>query len=236
MMNQPKLYAIILAGGVGGRFQAEVPKQFAQVAGRPLLMHTLEAFDRCPLDLQIILVLGQDYISVWNKMIQNYNFEVKHTLVLGGEERFYSAKNALDTIPDDDGVLVAIHDGVRPFVSQDVILQGYSKAQEFGAVVPAIATVNPIRLQKDGYSESLDRFYDRSNIHIVQTPQVFKYSIIKQALDQDYQDTFRDDSVPVEHLGHQIHVIEGNRENIKITFPLDLVYAEVLYPLMFNNL
>ncbi len=234
-MNKLKFYAIVLAGGVGNRFQSEIPKQFSLVAGKPLLMHTLSVFDRCPLELEIILVLEQRYVSVWEKMVEHYNFAVPHTIVIGGEERFHSAKNALDIIPDDDQALVAIHDGVRPFVSQDVILQAYAKAKEYGAVVPVIPTIDPMRLYKEERSESLDRFYDRSNIHIVQTPQVFNYKILKQAFDQGYHVTFRDDSVPVEHMGYPIHLVEGNRENIKITFPLDLTLAEAIYPMMFDE-
>lgn len=234
-MSKSKLYAIILAGGVGNRFQGEIPKQFYEVAGKPLLMHTLEVFDSCPLELKIILVLEQSYISIWEKMIDNHNFTVPHTIVIGGKERFHSAKNALDIIPDDDQALVAIHDGVRPFVSQEVILQAYAKAKEYDAVVPVVSTVNPIRLYKEERSESLDRYYDRADVHIVQTPQVFKYKVLKQAFDQDYHASFRDDSVPVEHLGYPIQVIEGNRENIKITFPLDLAFADVLYPMMFDK-
>ncbi|WP_398453317.1 2-C-methyl-D-erythritol 4-phosphate cytidylyltransferase [Sphingobacterium thalpophilum] len=234
-MNKSELYIVILAGGVGNRFQGKVPKQFSELAGKPLLMHTLDVFNSCPLELKVILVLEEEYVSIWQKMVEHYNFSVPHTVVVGGEERFHSAKNALDIIPDNDHVLVGIHDGVRPFVSQEVILEAYAKAEEYGAVVPAVSTINPIRLYKDERSESLDLYYDRSNIHIVQTPQVFKYRILREAFDQGYHATFRDDSVPVENLGHPIHVIEGNRENIKITFPLDLAFAEVIYPMMFNK-
>ncbi|WP_433862845.1 2-C-methyl-D-erythritol 4-phosphate cytidylyltransferase [Sphingobacterium thalpophilum] len=235
-MNKSKQYVIILAGGIGNRFQGKIPKQFCEVAGRPLLMHTLRVFEQCPLNLEIILVLNKEYVAVWRQMVKFYGFNVRHRIVVGGKERFHSAKNAFDAIPDDNGILVAIHDGVRPFVAQDVIIRAFEKAKEYGAVVPVVSTVNPIRLNKDGCSHALDRTYDRSNVHIVQTPQVFQYGILKEAFGQEYHASFRDDSIPVEDLGHQIYVVEGNRENIKITFPLDLAFAEALYPIMFGEL
>ncbi|MGV3763649.1 2-C-methyl-D-erythritol 4-phosphate cytidylyltransferase [Parapedobacter sp.] len=234
-MDKPKHYAIILAGGMGNRFEESLPKQFSEVAGKPVLMHTLSVFHHCPLDIAIILSLHRDYVEIWHELVERHDFDVPHTVVLGGKERFHSAKNALAVIPEDCDVLVAVHDGVRPFVSQDVVINAYAKAREHGAVVPAVSTVNPIRLYNDGRSVALDRTYSRSDIHIVQTPQVFKYEILKKAFDQEYQETFRDDSVAVEHMGVEIHVVNGNRENIKITYPLDLALAEVLYPMMFEK-
>jgi 2-C-methyl-D-erythritol 4-phosphate cytidylyltransferase len=230
-----KTCAIILAGGIGNRFEKDIPKQFSEVAGRPVLMHTLSVFHHCPFEVEIILVLHPEYAGFWQELIERYSFEVPHTIVSGGKERFHSTQNALAVIPEDDDALVAIHDGVRPFVCQDVIIQAYAKAKDYGAVIPAISTVNPIRLRKDQRLVALDRTYDRSDILTVQTPQVFKYGILRQAFEQEYQVAFKDDATIVEHTGREIHVIEGNRENIKITFPLDLTLAEALYPLMFTQ-
>lgn len=234
-MLQQKLYAVILAGGIGSRFENTIPKQFSIVAGKPLLMHTINVFYNCPLDLKIILVLNKEHIETWNKITEHHNFKIPHTVVLGGKERFHSAKNAFNTIPENEEALIAIHDGVRPFVSKEVIMEAYTKAKEYNAAIPIISTVDPIRLFKDGHSEPLDLTYDRSNIHIVQTPQVFKYKILKSAFSQDYNNTFRDESIPVEKIGQKTHMIQGNRENIKITFPIDLVISEALYPIMFDK-
>ncbi|WP_196937372.1 IspD/TarI family cytidylyltransferase [Sphingobacterium pedocola] len=176
-MNNPKAYAIILASGIGNRCKGDLPKQFTEIAGRPLLMHTLDVFHHCPLEVEIILVLHAEYIGLWEKLLEQHDFEVPHEIVLGGKERCHSAQNALSTIPECDDALIAIHDGVRPFVAQDVIIQAYAKARLYGAVIPAISTVNPIRLRKDDELVCLDRTFDRSNILTVQTPQVFKYGI-----------------------------------------------------------
>ncbi len=234
-MLKQKLYAVILAGGIGSRFENSMPKQFSMVAGKPLLIHTMNVFHKCPLDLKIILVLNKEHIKTWDKITKHFKFKIPHTVVLGGKERFHSAKNAFNTIPENEGALIAIHDGVRPFVSQEVIMEAYAKAEEYNAVIPIISTINPIRLFKDSHSEALDLSYDRSNIHIVQTPQVFRYKILKSAFAQDYDKTFRDESIPVEKTGQKIHMIQGNRENIKITFPIDLVLAEALHPVMFDK-
>lgn len=233
--QEPKHYAIILAAGVGNRFEGDLPKQFCEVAGRPLLMHTLDVFYRCLLTVEIILVLHSEYTRLWEELVERHAFDVPHTIVPGGKERFHSTQNALDIIPDDDEALVAIHDGVRPFVSQEVIMRTYEKAREHGAVVPAISTVNPMRLRKGNQLIALDRTFDRSDILVVQTPQVFGYGVLKQAFKQAYQEPFRDDSLVVEHMGKDIHVVEGNRENIKITYPMDLALAEVLYSMMFEQ-
>lgn len=234
-MNKTKTYAIILACGVGNRFNSTIPKQFNKVAGRPVLMHTLSVFHHCSLELEIMLVLHPNYTELWQSLIEQHGFDVPHTVVLGGRERFHSTQNALAMIPEDDESLIAIHDGVRPFADRKVIVEAYMKAIEYGAVIPAVSTVNPIRLREDKHLTALDRTFDRSDILTVQTPQVFKYGILKQAFRQEYQESFKDDAAVVEHMGKEIHVIEGNRENIKITFPLDLVLAEALYPIMFNQ-
>lgn len=231
-MTKPKTYAIILAAGIGNRFEKNLPKQFSEVAGKPVLMHTMIVFHHCPLDIEIILVLHPEYTQFWQELVERHQFAVPHTIVLGGKERFHSAQNALSTISEDDDSLVAVHDGARPFVSQEVIMRTYEGAAKYGAVVPAISTVNPIRLRQDNRAMALDR----SAIHVVQTPQVFKYGILKKGFEQPYQKAFIDDATIVEHTGKEIHVVEGNRENIKITYPMDLALSEVLYPMMFNQL
>lgn len=235
MTDKQKAYAIILASGIGDRFEGSLPKQFCIIAGKPVLMHTIAAFASCPLDLDIILVLHTAYIDFWKQLVKQHNFRIPHKIVMGGKERFHSAKNALEIISDDDDAIIGIHDGVRPFVSNDVILRTYSEAASSGAVIPVLSTVNPVRLFKDKKSIALDCTYNRSDIHIVQTPQVFKYGILKEAFKQEYHESFKDDSIVVQNIGKEIQTVEGNRENIKITFPLDMILAEAIYSKMFAN-
>ncbi|WP_149915495.1 IspD/TarI family cytidylyltransferase [Sphingobacterium cavernae] len=141
-----KNYVIILASGNGNRFGGTLPKQFCNIAGKPVLMHSITVFDSCPLNIEIILVLHPEYIAFWKQLVKEYNFKIPHKIVRGGKERFYSAKNALEIISDGDDVIIGIHDGVRPFVSHEVILRTYSEAANRGAVIPVLPTVNPIRI------------------------------------------------------------------------------------------
>jgi len=189
-----------------------------------LLMLTLEAFFRYDNDIELILVLPVSQQEYWQSLCRQYEFTLTHTIADGGETRFHSVKNGLMLVPDTTESLVAIHDGVRPFVSQQTISEAFNCAGEYGSAVPAIDSVDSVRQLTDTGSEALDR----TKLKMVQTPQVFKNSILKAAYLQSFSSSFTDDASVVEKYGHPIRLTEGNRENIKITTPFDLLVAEVI--------
>ena len=215
-------YVIIVAGGSGKRMGGEVPKQFLLVAGKPILMHTVEAFTRTSSDFKFILVLPEEHFSTWNALCNEYNFSVPMQMVAGGKERFFSVKNALDYVPN--GALVAVHDGVRPFVSKDTINEAFEVAEKNGSAVPVIDEVDSLRRVSDGASQAVNRAeYKR-----VQTPQVFQSTILKKAYNQEYSSFFTDDASVVESISEKITLTSGNVENIKLTTPHELLLAEGL--------
>lgn len=218
-------YVIIVAGGKGLRMGGDIPKQFLPIGGRPVLMRTLEVFHEALNGLGIILVLPKDQQDYWQQLCNEYSFAVPHQIADGGETRFHSVHNGLDCIPDDADGVVGIHDGVRPFVSQEVIMRSYEAAREHGAAVPVVPVVETVRqLLPEGDSLTVDR----SLYRLVQTPQTFRISLFKEAMRQPYQPSFTDDASVVENWGHSITLVEGNRENIKLTTPSDLLFANVL--------
>ena len=212
---------VIVAGGHGMRMGTVVPKQFLLIAGLPVLMHTINAF-RKQSDINIILVLPKDHMEEWKVLCQRHHFEYAHQVAAGGSTRFQSVKNGIQLAPKNG--LVGIHDGVRPFVSQNLIAECFSAAKQFGAVVPAVKPIESIRQVKGQTSRSVDR----NEFVLVQTPQVFKSKILINAYKQDEKVTFTDDASVVESEGHPIHVVEGDFSNIKITTPADLAIAEVV--------
>lgn len=215
-------YVIIVAGGSGKRMGGEVPKQFLLVAGKPILMHTVEAFKRTSNDFKFILVLPEEHFSTWNALCNEYNFSVPMQMVAGGKERFFSVKNALDYVPND--ALVAVHDGVRPFVSKDTINEAFEVAEKNGSAVPVIDEVDSLRRVSDGASQAINRAeYKR-----VQTPQVFQSTILKKAYNQEFSSFFTDDASVVESISEKITLTSGNVENIKLTTPHELLLAEAL--------
>lgn len=219
-------YVIIVAGGKGMRMGSELPKQFIPVAGKPVLMRTIERFYQYSHDLNIIVVLPQSQQSFWSNLCRQYHFSIHHTIVNGGDTRFASSKNGLSAIPADTKGLVAIHDGVRPFVSADVIGRCFDKARNSGAAIPTIPVIDTLRQVniKNGDTVTVDRSLFRA----VQTPQVFDITLACRAFSQSYRDSFTDDASVIENLGVKISMVEGNRENIKLTTPFDLKIAEVL--------
>lgn len=218
-------YAIIVAGGKGLRMGGEVPKQYLPVGGVPILMRTLQAFHEADEDMDIILVLPKDQQEYWEQLCAEYRFTVPHRLTVGGETRFHSVQNGLTLVPDDAEGVVGVHDGVRPFVSKEVIHRCYDAALEQGAVVPVVPVVETVRqLLPEGDSLTVDRNLYR----LVQTPQVFRIALLKEAYRQPYRPEFTDDASVVEELGHRVALMDGNRENIKITTPSDIQYAEFL--------
>lgn len=217
-----KKYAVIVAGGKGNRMGSELPKQFIPLNDKPILMHTLQTFKLYTTDIQIILVLPANDIQLWRELCIKHSFDIEHTITEGGETRFHSVKNGLQLIDKDS--IVAIHDGVRPFVSKSVIENSFVTAQTYKAVVPVIDIVDTVRELNDNESHTVSR----DKYKIVQTPQTFLSNLIKQAYSQDYNKDFTDDASVVESMGVKIKLIEGNRENIKITTPFDLIVGRAL--------
>ena len=219
-------YVIIVAGGKGLRMGSDVPKQFLPVGGKPVLMHTLETFHSADDELRIILVLPAEQQSYWQELCNEHQFSVPHQIATGGETRFHSVGNGLALIPDDEEEsVVGVHDGVRPFVSKEVILRCYKVAREQGTAIPVVPVVETLRqVLPEGDSLTVDRNLYR----LVQTPQVFRVGILKEAYRQPYLPSFTDDASVVEALGHRIALVDGNRENVKITTPSDLIFAERL--------
>ncbi len=218
-----KTNCIIVAGGRGKRMGADTPKQFLPIAGHPLLMHTIENIISFDSTTNIIVVLPSDEIDTWKDLCISHDFHIKHQIVEGGSERFFSVKNALD-ICDNDG-LIAVHDGVRPFVSKETWTRCMQCATENGTAIPCVAPTSSLRMRTE---DSSTVSVDRTNYLEVQTPQMFRAEIIKQAYEQAYTPTFTDDASVSEKYGHKTFTTEGNIENIKITTVIDLKFAEIL--------
>lgn len=212
-------YAVVVAGGSGTRMKSELPKQFIELAGKPILMHTLEAFHFD--DIQILLVLPSDQIDFWKELVVKHAFQIPHRLVVGGEARFHSVLNGLNAIPDKEG-LVAIHDGVRPLIDRAIITNSFEQAKEHGNAIVSIPLKDSIR----SISDFGNKQEDRSAFRLIQTPQTFRLELIKDAFLQDFDPLFTDDASVLEKAGHQIHLIDGSYQNIKITTPEDLLIAE----------
>ncbi len=220
-----KRYVIIVAGGKGMRMGGDVPKQFRPIGGKPVLMRTIEAFRRVYDDIQVILVLPHDQQAYWARLCQEYDFGIPFLTADGGDSRFHSVRNGLALVPDEAEGLVGVHDGVRPFVSEDTIRRCYEVAWEQGAAIPVVPVVETVRqILPEGDSFTVDR----DQFRLVQTPQVFTIGVLKKAYLQPYQREFTDDASVVEEMGHTVVLVEGNRGNIKLTTPDDLKLAEVL--------
>ena len=218
-MNQ---YLIILAGGTGTRMNSHIPKQFLPLNGKPVIVRTIERFLKWKNTIQIIVAANDEYRTMWEKTksIHFPNLEIQ--TVNGGTERFHSVKNALACIKEEG--LVALHDAARPLVKTQVINECFKMAKANGAAVPVVSMQESLR-KVDG-EESIH--VNRAEFRVVQTPQVFEVSRLKEAYKQEYQKVFTDDASVYESIGGKIHLVEGNRENIKITEPLDLIIAEAL--------
>jgi len=223
-------YIIIVAGGKGLRMGSDIPKQFLPIGGKPVLMRTLERFRAYSTDLQIILVLPEAQQDYWRKLCEDYHFDVNYQLANGGQTRFHSVQNGLALVPDDAEGVVGVHDGVRPFPSIEVIRNCYETARTAKAVIPVIPVVETVRQIFSNGQQDLrtSKTVPRDEYRLVQTPQTFDIQLLKAANRQPYNDGFTDDASVVESYGHDITLVEGNRENIKITTPYDLKIAEVL--------
>ena len=217
-----KKHIIIVAGGKGLRMGGDIPKQFLPVCGKPVLMRTLEAFHVYDASIHLILVLPVSQQAYWKQLCEEYQFNLAHEIADGGETRFHSVKNGLALVKEDG--LVGVHDGVRPFVSQEVIARCYDEALSLKAVIPVVGVVETVRHLTDEGSETVPR----DQYKLVQTPQVFDVALLRRAYEQTYTDMFTDDASVVETLGEKVYLVEGNRENIKLTTPFDLKLAELL--------
>ena len=225
-------YIIIVAGGKGLRMGSDIPKQFLPIGGKPVLMRTLERFREYSAELQIILVLPEAQQAYWRELCKQYNFPLPlegagggfYQLANGGQTRFHSVQNGLAKVPDDAQGVVGVHDGVRPFPSFEVIKNCYETARTKKAVIPVIPVVETVRHLEGEKSVTVPR----GDYRLVQTPQTFDIQLLKAANRQPYNDGFTDDASVVESYGYEITLVEGNRENIKITTPYDLKIAEVL--------
>ncbi len=217
-----KIYIILVAGGKGLRMDAEAPKQFHLVNGRPLVMHTFDAFFSFFGRATFLLVLPEMEIGRWKHLCVDYNFTVPHEIVEGGPTRYHSVKNALSLV--DDNSLVFIHDAVRPLVSSEMLMSCLKVARIHGAAIPVAPLTDSIRRVESGLSQSVER----DKYRLVQTPQVFRSEILKKAYLQAYHDTFTDDAAVVESIGQPLHLVEGDADNIKVTRPGDLGYVEVV--------
>jgi len=228
-------YVIIVAGGKGLRMGSDIPKQFLPIGGKPVLMRTIERFREYSEDLQIILVLPKPQQDYWKGLCKEYDFKVEYLLANGGETRFHSVQNGLALVPDDAEGVVGVHDGVRPFPSIEVIRRCYETARTAKAVIPVIPIVETVRQILPSNQSNPNTLSNPSSItvprdqyRLVQTPQTFDIQLLKAANRQPYNDGFTDDASVVESYGQPITLVDGNRENIKITTPYDMVVAEAI--------
>jgi 2-C-methyl-D-erythritol 4-phosphate cytidylyltransferase len=236
----PMDYVIIVAGGKGLRMGSDTPKQFLPVGGLPVLMRTMLRFHEYSPTLNIVLVLPRAQQDYWKSLCWQHQFNLDYQLADGGKTRFHSVQNGLSLISDDADGVVGVHDGVRPFVSVEVISRCYETARKHKAVIPVVPVVETLRHvdqhpQDDGDSSQCSSFLSnrsctvpRDEYRLVQTPQVFDIQLLKAASRQPWQKGFTDDASVVEAYGHAVTLVEGNRENIKITTPADLFMAEAL--------
>ena len=217
-----KRYAIIVAGGSGQRMGSTVPKQFLELNLKPVLMHTIEKFYSAASSIHIIVVLPRTHHSVWATLCQKHQFSIPHQICEGGESRFQSVRNGLKLCIEE--AIIAVHDGVRPLIHPDLILNLYHEAELNSAVIPVCPMSESIRKAQGEGSKALDR----SQYYSVQTPQCFSSALLHKAYQQDEQETFTDDASVVEALGKDVHLFTGDQRNIKLTTPEDFVFAQAL--------
>ena len=215
-MTKDKEYVILVAGGKGLRMQSETPKQFMLLAGKPVLMRSLEAFYAYSPTIKIIVVLPQEQIEYWFELCRTHNCTINHIVVAGGTERFYSVQAGLACVETNS--FVAIHDGVRPLVSPDCIARGFACARQNGSAIPVIDSIDSLRITDGENSKPIDR----TTIKRVQTPQIFNAEKLKQAYQQPYSPQFTDDASVWESAGFPVALYKGEEQNIKITTQRDL--------------
>ena len=221
-MTTLKKNVIIVAGGKGQRMGVELPKQFIPINGLPILMHTIKAFYDFNPDINIVLVIPISHQIYWIELCEEYKFHIKHKITKGGDTRFHSVKNGLALVEEG---LVAVHDGVRPFLSKDLIKRCFKEAKANKTAIPVVDSVDSLRqVTEDGKSKVIDR----AAIRLIQTPQVFDVNTLKEAYQAEYTDSFTDDASVVEAMGVDIHLVKGEVTNIKVTTPFDLKIGELI--------
>jgi len=220
-MNQQE-YALIVAGGKGTRINSSKPKQFLELLGLPILMHTLNAFYRYSDKVKVILVLPEDDFEVWDGLCKKHQYFKPYKLQKGGETRFQSVKNGLSLIEGEG--LVAIHDGVRPLISEDIIGASFRLAAVHKSAVAAVRLKDSIRMTDQDSTKAMDR----SSFRLIQTPQTFEISMIRKAYEIREESSLTDDASVAEKAGIKISLFEGSYENLKITTPEDIIIAEAL--------
>ena len=218
-----KKFVIIVAGGIGKRMLSNIPKQFLCIDGIPILIRSISAFIEYDHSINIVIVLPDEHIGKWEELCRNYHFNFPHSIAPAGETRFHSVKNGLKIIEANDD-LIAIHDSVRPLVSLKVIERVFYCAEINGSAIPYINIYDSLRIIKNNSTLP----FDRDLVLSIQTPQCFRSKLLKKAYEQDYSKSFTDDATVVEKLGEEIHLVEGDLENIKITTPKDILIAEAL--------
>lgn len=217
-------YAILVAGGSGTRMGADRPKQFLNLLGEPVLLHTLRRFADPLLGIaQCVVVLPVEQFATWQQLCAEHNITVPHTVVAGGETRWSSVRNGLAHLAGQPAGIVAVHDGVRPMVSAVVIEQTYAAAGQHGAAVAAVAPKDSVR----GLAQQGSYALDRARLRLVQTPQCFELNLLRRAYQLPELPTFTDDASVVEDL-QPIYMVPGDYRNLKITTPEDLIVAEAL--------
>jgi 2-C-methyl-D-erythritol 4-phosphate cytidylyltransferase len=221
-MAKEQEYALIVAGGKGTRIKSKLPKQFLELEGRPVILHTIDAFFRYTEKITVILVLPEDDLEIWNNIVKKYNYNRPLVLQQGGATRFQSVKKGLAKIQGEG--LVAIHDGVRPLVSEDIIAASFRLAAVHKSAVAAVRLKESIRVTDPDQTKAVDR----SRFRLIQTPQTFDVQLIKKAYEAKEDESLTDDASVAERAGHSISLFEGSYENIKITTPEDLLFAEAL--------
>ena len=216
-----KKYAVIVAAGSGSRMGNQIPKQFLPVLGKPLLLYTLAAFTDAYPDIKIVLVMHPGFIDKAKEMVSVAGYSAV-TVIAGGDTRFDSVKRGLELVEEDS--VVFVHDGVRCLLTKELIRRCYEAALEKGNAVPAVASVDSVRIAK----ETSNEWIDRNLVRMIQTPQTFKAHILKYAYAAAVGENFTDDAAVIEHVGEKINLIEGEATNIKITHPVDLLIAEMI--------
>lgn len=215
-------FSIIVAGGKGRRMGSAIPKQFLTLKKKPVLMRTLEAFSEFDPLMEIILALPEDQIPYWKELCKKHHFNIAMSIVKGGETRYHSVKNALETIAGDG--IVAVHDGVRPLITTGLIDRCFQEAEKFSNAIPCIPVSESMREIENGNNHRVDR----SKFVLIQTPQVFDVSLLKEAFRLGYKDEFTDEASMIESMDIPVHLVEGIPQNIKITNFADLVFAEAV--------
>lgn len=222
MEKSSKRAAIIVAGGTGTRFGGAIPKQFQLLHGKPLLCHTISAFHANDPEMPLVVVLPEAHMDIWRTLCIGHGFLVPHTPVKGGEQRSHSVRNGLAALEGDP--MVAVHDGARPLITPSLIHRCFSEAERLGNAVPVVPITSSVRQVDDGRSTALDR----SALRLVQTPQCFPAEVLRAAFALPYDPAFTDEATMVERNLVQVHLVDGDEHNFKVTTPLDMAMAGMI--------